>query len=85
MTAQAIAADNALTALALTPGGNLDAYVRAVQQFPMLSQAREERSGLAARVARAELSGRLISWSSERVVVESRRGRPKAPGSRDRD
>ena len=69
MTAQAIAADNALTALALTPGGNLDAYVRAVQQFPMLSQAREEELALRFRTLNDLESARELVLSHLRLVV----------------
>jgi len=69
MTAQAIAADNALTALALTPGGNLDAYVRAVQQFPMLSQAREEELALRFRTLNELESARELVLSHLRLVV----------------
>ena len=69
MTAQAIAADSALTALALTPGGNLDAYVRAVQQFPMLSQAREEELALRFRTLNDLESARELVLSHLRLVV----------------
>ncbi len=69
MTAQAIAADNALTALALTPGGNLDAYVRAVQQFPMLSQAHEEELALRFRTLNDLESARELVLSHLRLVV----------------
>ena len=69
MTAQAIAADNALTALAFTPGGNLDAYVRAVQQFPMLSQAREEELALRFRTLNDLESARELVLSHLRLVV----------------
>ena len=69
MTAQAIAADNALTALALTPGGNLDAYVRAVQQLPMLSQAREEELALRFRTLNDLESARELVLSHLRLVV----------------
>jgi RNA polymerase sigma-32 factor len=69
MTAQAIAADNALTALALTPGGNLDAYVRVVQQFPMLSQAREEELALRFRTLNDLESARELVLSHLRLVV----------------
>jgi len=69
MTAQAIAADNALTALALTPGGNLDAYVRAVQQFPMLSQAREEELALRFRTLNDLETARELVLSHLRLVV----------------
>lgn len=69
MTAQAIAADNALTALALTPGGNLEAYVRAVQQFPMLSQAREEELALRFRTLNDLESARELVLSHLRLVV----------------
>ena len=69
MTAQAIAADNALTALALTPGGNLDAYVRAVQQFPMLSQAREDELALRFRTLNDLESARELVLSHLRLVV----------------
>jgi RNA polymerase sigma-32 factor len=69
MTAQAIAADNALTALALTPEGNLDAYVRAVQQFPMLSQAREEELALRFRTLNDLESARELVLSHLRLVV----------------
>jgi len=69
MTAQAIAADNVLTALALTPGGSLDAYVRAVQQFPMLSQAREEELALRFRTLNDLESARELVLSHLRLVV----------------
>jgi len=69
MNAQAIAADHALATLALTPGGNLDAYIRAVQQFPMLSQAREEELALRFRALNDLESARELVLSHLRLVV----------------
>jgi RNA polymerase sigma-32 factor len=69
MTAQAFAADHALATLSLSPGGNLDAYVRAVQQFPMLTPEREEELALRFRTLNDIDSARELVLSHLRLVV----------------
>jgi RNA polymerase sigma-32 factor len=69
MTAQAFASNNALAAMSLSPGGNLEAYVRAVQQFPMLSQEREEELALRFRTLQDLDSARELVLSHLRLVV----------------
>ena len=69
MTAQAFASNTALAAMSLSPGGNLDAYVRAVQQFPMLSQEREEELALRFRTLQDLDSARELVLSHLRLVV----------------
>ena len=69
MTAHAITADNALATLSLTPGGNLDAYIRAVQQFPVLSAAREEELALRFRTTHDLDAARELVLSHLRLVV----------------
>ena len=69
MTAQAFAADHALATLSLSPGGNLDAYVRAVQQFPMLTPEREEELALRFRTLNDIDAARELVLSHLRLVV----------------
>jgi RNA polymerase sigma-32 factor len=69
MTAQALTADHPLATLSLSPGGNLDAYVRAVQQFPMLSPEREEELALRFRTLNDIDSARELVLSHLRLVV----------------
>lgn len=69
MTAQAFASNTALAAMSLSPGGNLEAYVRAVQQFPMLSQEREEELALRFRTLNDIDSARELVLSHLRLVV----------------
>ena len=69
MAGHALAADHALTAFSLTPGGNLDAYVRAVQQFPMLSAEREQELALRFRTMNDLESARELVLSHLRLVV----------------
>lgn len=69
MTAQALSADSALATLALSPGGNLDAYVRAVQQFPILSAEREQELALRLRTLNDLDAARELVLSHLRLVV----------------
>ena len=69
MTAQAFAADHALATLSLSPGGNLDAYVRAVQQFSMLTPEREEELALRFRTLNDIDAARELVLSHLRLVV----------------
>ncbi|MFM7283950.1 MAG: RNA polymerase sigma factor RpoH, partial [Betaproteobacteria bacterium] len=69
MSAQALAADHALTAFSLSPAGNLDAYVRAVQQFPLLSAEREEELALRFRVSNDLDAARELVLTHLRLVV----------------
>jgi RNA polymerase sigma-32 factor len=69
MAAPALTADHALTAITLTPGGNLDAYVRAVQQFPLLSAEREEELALRFRTMNDLEAARELVLSHLRLVV----------------
>jgi RNA polymerase sigma-32 factor len=70
MTVNALTADHhALSALSLSPGGNLDAYIRAVQQFPMLSQEREEELALRFRTLNDLEAARELVLSHLRLVV----------------
>jgi RNA polymerase sigma-32 factor len=69
MTAQAFASNTALAAMSLSPGGNLEAYVRAVQQFPMLSQEREEELALRFRTLQDLDAARELVLSHLRLVV----------------
>ena len=61
--------DRALTALSLSPGGNLDAYVRSVQQFPLLSAEREEALALRFRTLNDLEAARELVLSHLRLVV----------------
>jgi RNA polymerase sigma-32 factor len=69
MTAPALTADHALATLSLTPGGNLDAYVRAVQQFPLLTPEREEELALRFRTLNDIDAARELVLSHLRLVV----------------
>jgi RNA polymerase sigma-32 factor len=69
MSAQALSADHALTAFSLSPVGNLDAYIRAVQQFPLLSAEREEELALRFRVSNDLDSARELVLTHLRLVV----------------
>jgi RNA polymerase sigma-32 factor len=69
MSAQALSADHALTAFSLSPAGNLDAYVRAVQQFPLLSAEREEELALRFRVSNDLDAARELVLTHLRLVV----------------
>ena len=69
MAAPALTADHALTAITLTPCGNLDAYVRAVQQFPLLSAEREEELALRFRTMNDLEAARELVLSHLRLVV----------------
>ena len=69
MSTQALSAEQALTSLSLSPGGNLDAYIRAVQQFPMLSQEREEELALRFRVSNDLDAARELVLTHLRLVV----------------
>jgi len=69
MAEHALAADHALRTFSLTPGSNLDAYVRAVQQFPMLSAEREQKLALRFRTMNDLESARELVLSHLRLVV----------------
>ena len=69
MSAQALAADHALANFSLTPGGNLDAYVRAVQQFPILSPEREEELALRFRTMNDLEAARELVLTHLRLVI----------------
>lgn len=70
MTVNALTADHhALSALSLSPGGNLDAYIRAVQHFPMLTQEREEELALRFRTLNDLEAARELVLSHLRLVV----------------
>lgn len=69
MTAKALAADHALMAMSLSPGGNLDAYVRAVQQFPLLTPEREQELALRFRAQNDLEAARELVLSHLRLVV----------------
>lgn len=73
MTAQALAGslagDRTLAALYSGPGGNLEAYVRAVQRFPMLSPEREEELALRFRTLNDLEAARELVLSHLRLVV----------------
>ncbi|MBU3725697.1 MAG: RNA polymerase sigma factor RpoH [Burkholderiaceae bacterium] len=69
MSAQALTADHPLATLSLSPGGNLDAYVRAVQQFPILSPEREEALALRFRTMNDLEAARELVLTHLRLVV----------------
>jgi RNA polymerase sigma-32 factor len=69
MTHMATSADSALATLTLSPGGNLDAYIRAVQQFPMLSPEREAELALRLRTLNDLEAARELVLSHLRLVV----------------
>lgn len=69
MAAQAISAGSRLTQFSLTPGGDLDAYVRAVQQFPILTPEREEELALRFRTLNDLDAARELVVSHLRLVV----------------
>jgi RNA polymerase sigma-32 factor len=69
MSPQALSADHALTAFSLSPAGNLDAYIRAVQQFPLLSAEREEELALRFRVSNDLDAARELVLTHLRLVV----------------
>ena len=69
MSAQALAADHALTAFSLSPAGNLDAYIRAVQHYPLLSAGREEELALRFRVSNDLDAARELVLTHLRLVV----------------
>ena len=69
MTHIATSADSALATLTLSPGGNLDAYIRAVQQFPMLSPEREAELALRLRTLNDLEAARELVLSHLRLVV----------------
>ena len=69
MTAAAMTAEHALATLPLTPGVNLDAYVRAVQAFPLLSPEREEELALRFRTLNDLDAARELVLSHLRLVV----------------
>jgi RNA polymerase sigma-32 factor len=69
MTASAMSTDHALATLNLSPGGNLDAYVRAVQQFPLLTPEREEELAMRFRTLNDLDAARELVLSHLRLVV----------------
>lgn len=69
MTHMATSADSALATLTLSPGGNLDAYIRAVQQFPILSAEREAALALRLRTLNDLEAARELVLSHLRLVV----------------
>ena len=69
MTVSALSTDHALATLNLSPGGNLDAYVRAVQQFPLLSPEREEELAMRFRTLNDIDAARELVLSHLRLVV----------------
>ena len=69
MTAAALSTDHALATLNLSPGGNLDAYVRAVQQFPLLTPEREEELAMRFRTLNDLEAARELVLSHLRLVV----------------
>ncbi len=69
MTHMATSADSALATLTLSPGGNLDAYIRAVQQFPILSAEREAELALRLRTLNDLEAARELVLSHLRLVV----------------
>jgi RNA polymerase sigma-32 factor len=69
MTAQGLAADPSMAALSLSPGGNLDAYIRAVGQFPLLTPQREEELALRFRTQNDLEAARELVLSHLRLVV----------------
>ena len=70
MTHVATSADSALATLMLSPGGNLDAYIRAVQQFPMLSPEREAELALRLRTLNDLEAARELERQSWPCVSE---------------
>jgi len=69
MTAPGLTADPAMAALSLSPGGNLDAYIRAVGQFPLLTPDREEELALRFRTQNDLEAARELVLSHLRLVV----------------
>jgi RNA polymerase sigma-32 factor len=58
-----------MAALSLSPGGNLDAYIRAVGQFPLLTPDREEELALRFRTQNDLDAARELVLSHLRLVV----------------
>src|SRR6056300_1733180 len=64
-----VSASNALTLPQLSPAANLDGYLRAVQQFPLLSLEREQSLALKYRTLDDLDAARELVLSHLRLVV----------------
>ena len=64
-----VSASNALTLPQLSPAANLDGYLRAVQQFPLLSFEREQSLALKYRTLDDLDAARELVLSHLRLVV----------------
>jgi RNA polymerase sigma-32 factor len=69
MTTQTLSSDHGLAALSLSPGGNLEAYIRAAQAFPMLTPEREEALALRFRTLNDLSAARELVLSHLRLVI----------------
>jgi RNA polymerase sigma-32 factor len=69
MTTQTLSSDHGLAALSLSPGGNLEAYIRAAQAFPMLTPEREEALALRFRTLNDLGAARELVLSHLRLVI----------------